>query len=212
MIRKIVEKVPEEILKQDLERYRQQAIELGATDAKVITTDMVVVDDRVRIKCIYPKCSWYGTNRHCPPYAMELDQTRKMVNSFKYAIFVRQVGLTGNYAGERTPEQYKACLRDSKMQCDILGGIESQAFYDGYYLAVGFGSGPCKRLFCPNEDCAALKPGQGCKHPLYARSAMEGVGMDAYLMATKVGWDIYPIGRSPSTAPHANRLGIVFIY
>lgn len=40
MPRKILRKVPEEQLKQDLGKYRQRAIELGASDAKVITTEI----------------------------------------------------------------------------------------------------------------------------------------------------------------------------
>ena len=43
---------------------------------------------------------------------------------------------------------------------------------------------------------------------------MEGAGMDAYTMATKVGWGIYPIGKysSPSDVPHGTRVGLVLIY
>ncbi len=210
--RKVTEKIPDGVLQQDLEKYRQRAIEIGATDAKIITTDMVVIDERVRAKCTYPKCTYYGTNINCPPHAMELEETRKLVSNFHYAIFIRQKLPTETLAGERTPQQYKQYLRDSKTQLDILAGVESEAFYDGYYFAVGYGGGPCKRFFCPNDECAALTPGQACKYPLYARSCMEGEGMDAFLMATKVGWDIYPLGRSASPAPHGTRLSIVFIY
>jgi len=47
MVRKIVEKVPDEQLQKDLKKYRQRALELGATAAKIITTDMVLIGDRV---------------------------------------------------------------------------------------------------------------------------------------------------------------------
>ena len=73
MVRKIVEKVPDELLQQDPEKYRQRAIEIGATDAKIITTDIIVIDERVRAKCINPVCASYGTNINCPPYAMDLE-------------------------------------------------------------------------------------------------------------------------------------------
>lgn len=72
MIRKILDKIPNEDLKEDLKKYQQRAIELGATEAKIITTDLIVIDERVRTKCIYPKCTSYGTNANCPPYAMDL--------------------------------------------------------------------------------------------------------------------------------------------
>ncbi len=212
MVRKIAEKVSDEVLQQDLEKYRQRALKLGATDAKIITTDMVVVDERAWAKCVYPKCTWYGTNINCPPYAMNPEQTRKVVNNFHYAIFFRLKVPTETIAGTPTPEQTKHSSRTSRIRLKILAKIESEAFYDGYYLAVAFGGGPCKLDFCPNEDCRALELGQGCKFPLYARSSMEAIGMDVYLMATKVGWDIYPIGKSPSQASHGTKLGIVLIY
>ena len=87
MVRKIVEKVSDEVLQQDLEKYRQRALELGATDAKLITIDMVVIDERVRAKCSIPLCASYGRSVNCPPYTMELEQMRKVVNEFRYAIF-----------------------------------------------------------------------------------------------------------------------------
>ena len=57
-------------------------------------------------------------------------------------------------------------------------------------------------------------PGQGCRHPLKARAPMEGIGMDAYTMAAKVGWDTYPVGSqtSPDKLPHGHRLVLVMIY
>ncbi len=211
MVRKIVEKVPYEVLQQDLKKYEQMAIELGATDAKSITTDMVVIDERVRAKCIYPKCDSYGTNAHCPPHAMELEQVRKLVSSFKYAIFFRMRVPTELLAGERTPEQLKQGGHLRKKRLEIVAKIESAAFYDGYYLAVGFGGGACKSLFCPNDDCRVLK-GESCKAPFRARAAMEAMGMDVYMLATKIGWDIYPLGKTPSDAPHGTMAGIVLIY
>lgn len=81
MVHKIVEKVPDEQLQGDLERYRQRVLELGATDAKIITTDTVLIDERVRAKCLYPRCSFYGSNAHCPPHALDLEQVKKIVKT-----------------------------------------------------------------------------------------------------------------------------------
>jgi predicted metal-binding protein len=213
MVRKILETVPDEMLQQDLEKYRQRAIELGATDAKIISTDMIIIDDRVRAKCIYPKCRGYGTNANCPPYAMELDQARKTVNGFKYAIFMKTEIPSELIAGSEARDKtlFVPAARNNQ---EIVSKIEAEAFFDGYHLALGFAGGSCKRVFCPDTECAALLPGQPCRHPLRARSAMEAVGMDAFTMAAKVGWDIYPIGAStsPAEVPHGTRLGLVLIY
>ncbi len=211
-VRKIVEEVPEEVLLQDLERYRKKAIDLGASDAEIITSDKVVIDERVRAKCLYPKCENYGMSVHCPPHAMDLDATRKLVSRFRYAIFFRLRVPTEVLAGTGDPEAPKKRRLIARTRQEILGRIESEAFYDGYYLSVAFGGGCCRNIYCPDQECRALTPGQSCRAALHARAAMESVGMDVYRMAARVGWDIYPIGMAPSDAPHGTMAGIIFIY
>ncbi len=212
MIRKIVERVPDEQLQKDLEKYRQRALKLGATDAKIITTDNVVIDERVLAKCIYPKCHGYGTNINCPPYAMDLDLVRKVVNNFRYAIFAKVDVPSEKIAGPEARDRSLYASWRRKIN-EVISKIEAEAFYDGYYLTLAFGSGSCKDVLCPKVECSALVPGQPCRHPLKARSSMEGVGMDVFNMATKVGWDIYPIGgsTSPSKVPCGLRVALVLI-
>lgn len=198
-------RVSSENLMLDLERYQQRAIELGATDAKIITTDMVIIDDRVRAKCTYPKCAFYGTNANCPPHAMDLDLVRKLVGSYRYAIF------TMLRCG--TEEIIKQTNRVQAKNFEIIAKLEAEAFYDGYHLALAFGGGPCKQLWCPDKDCAVLE-GHSCRVGLKSRSSMEGEGMDSFSMAINAGWDIYPIGTNMDldAAPFGTKLAIVFIY
>ena len=212
-MRKILERVPNELLQQDLEKYRQRAIELGATDAKIITTDMVLIDERVRAKCIYPLCSRYGTNVNCPPYAMDLDLVRRIVNNFHHAIFIHIEAPSEEIAGREALDK-KLFIRSRIINYEVVSKIEAEAFYDGYHLALGFAGGACLDVLCPGSECSALVPGQGCRHRLKARGSMEGVGIDAFTMAAKVGWDVYPLGAgiSPSEVPHGSNLGLVLIY
>lgn len=209
MVRKISEKVSDEVLHRDLEKYRQRALELGATDAKIISTDVILVDERVRAKCIYPKCTHFGTNANCPPYAMDLDMFRRVVKNFQYAIFTRLEVPSAEIAGpERIP------VRSQIKNHEIISKVEAEAFYDGYYLALGLADGPCKLAFCPDIECSALVPGQACRHALRARSSLEAVGVNGFTMAVKVGWKVYPIGRStlPSDVPYGTKLGLVLVY
>ena len=143
---------------------------------------------------------------------MDLEQVRKLVNNFRYAIF-SMMRASPEEVLNRTVKGKKPHANSQIKNYEIVSKIEAEAFYDGYYLALGFANGPCKLTFCPNNECTALIPGQPCRHPLRGRSSMEGAGMDAYLMATKVGWDIYPMGKSlePSEVPFGNRLGMVLI-
>ena len=213
MVRKILKTIPDEQVQKDLEKYRQRALELGATDAKVIATDMVVIDERVRAKCIYPKCHHYGTNANCPPHAIDLEQTRKIVKNFRHAIFTKLEVPSEELAGTEARDKGLMIPGNRKLH-EIVSKIESEAFFDGYHLALAFASGPCRDVFCPDIECSALVPGQPCRHSLKARSPMEGVGMDAYTMAATVGWDIYPIGESlsPSEVPFGAILGLVLIH
>ena len=213
MVRKFVEKVPDEQLQRDLEKYRQQSLELGATDVKIITTDMVVIDERVRAKCIYLKCRYYGTNAHCPPHGADLEQIKTIVNNFRYAVFT-MIKLTAEDMLGLTVKDNRLPTPSFLKNYKIVGKIEAEAFYDGYHLALGFAGGPCKKAFCFDDECSALVRGQPCRHPMKARSSIEGAGIDAFTMATRAGWDIYPIGTSlsPSEAPHGTRVGLVLIY
>ena len=45
MVPKIKAEVREDLLQNDLKKYRQRAIELGSTDARVITTGDVIIDE-----------------------------------------------------------------------------------------------------------------------------------------------------------------------
>jgi len=213
MTRKIAARIPDEQLQEDLEKYRQRALELGATEAKIITTDKVVIDERVLAKCAYPKCRGYGTSANCPPHAMSPDQVRKVVNNFGHALFVKLESPSEELAGPDIKDKRAASLPWQRKLNEIAARLEAEAFYDGYHLAVAFGFGSCKTLFCPDTDCRALVPGQACTHYLKARSSMEAVGMDVYTMAARVGWDIYPIGQAslPSEVPGVSRLALVLI-
>jgi predicted metal-binding protein len=221
MVRKIVETVPDEMLKHDLEKYRQKAIELGATDAKIITTDMVVVDERVRAKCIVPLCRRYGTNANCPPHTMDLEMVRKIVNKFHHAIFIKLELPSELIAGaEAWGNKGSGALwapAQRKMREEIMTEIEGGAFYDGYHLAMGIAGGTCAIDICADtfatEGCVALL-GKGCLHSLKARCSPESLGIDVFTMGARVGWDIYPMGKStsPSEVPYGVILGLVFIY
>lgn len=212
MSRNPVGSISEEQLQKDLEKYRQQAIEMGATDAQVITADTVVIDDRVLAKCMYPRCPGYGTNVNCPPYAMSPEETRKVINNYKYGILVKMEIPPQEVAGAEVLVKNLTAPYQKKVT-EIIAKTEAQAFYDGYYLALGFGGGICKVIFCPDNDCQALVPGQSCLHHLKARSSMEAVGIDCFSTATKAGWDIYPIGQktTPEEIPYGLRMGLVLI-
>ncbi|MBN1190464.1 MAG: DUF2284 domain-containing protein [Dehalococcoidales bacterium] len=206
MTRKITAYIPGKDLLSDLESLRQKALGLGAAQAEVLATDRVIIDERVRAKCLSPKCPIYGTCGNCPPYAPDLDFIRKTVARYRYALFILTRLKTGG-TGDETRHIFDTS--GWRKSLEIVAEIEAAAFHDGYYLALGLGAGPCKPVFCPDSDCTVIK-GQGCRQGLKARYSMESWGIDAFLMAARAGWEIYPGGQSD--VPFLVTLSLVLIY
>ena len=202
--RKITDTVIDTQVAADLEKYRRLALELGATDARVIRAEDIIIDERVRGKCRYPTCPSYNTNMNCPPYTMGLDEFRALVSKYKHAIFFKVDIHSGDL------EDHTRATRQTVT--DIVWKLESAAFYDGYYLATGFGGTNCKDIFCRTVECAAIA-GKGCRHPFKARPGMHGLGIDAFRMAARVGWDLYPMGSSAdgTSVPFMTTMGLVLI-
>jgi predicted metal-binding protein len=208
LARKVAATVPNEVLQKDLENYRDMAIGLGASDARIINADIIKVDDRAQAKCSIPKCSNYGTSLNCPPYVPSTKYWKKLISKYKYATVFRIKVPVQELLDERT-----ASISRVKV-LEIISKVESKAFYDGYYFALGLGAGPCRLALCAGERCAALvTPGSACKHALRSRPSMEAAGIDVYSLATSLGWDIYPIGRGlpQPFPPCGNRVGLVLI-
>ena len=204
--------IDEETLRKDLENYRQQALELGASDAMVIPADWVQVDERVRLKCFVGRCYNYGQAAYCPPYSPEPEFMRQAFSRFHWAVLFRIEVLPVEGFADIT--QFSSTgLKHARKALEIAARIESLAFADGYYLAMGFGSGSCRDIICGGGVCQALDSGR-CRFVLRVRPSMEAVGIDAFGLVAKVGWKIYPIYRSvnPEAVPCASSVGLVFVY
>ena len=200
-------------INRDLQNYREIAVELGASESSIISAREVIIDERVRAKCIYPKCEFYGTNLNCPPYAPELTFIRRVVRNYENGILFCVKGRTEDFVGRESHTRTESKRETRRLLCKICAEIESKSFYDGYQFSLAFGQGPCKPMWCPQNDCAGLEAGKKCRFPLKARSSMEAVGMDVFRMAAKRGWEIYPCGAraEASKIPHVLLVGLVLI-
>jgi len=176
-----------------LKEYCNVAKQLGASDAKIIKSDQIIIEHRVAAKCAIPKCDAYGNCGNCPPFVPSPEEMKKILREYEYAIFIRLI---------LPPQELTSVVGTSEAKTDprkifqIISGVESQAFYDGYYLAMGFAGGSCKRALCKGAACNAIIPGGSCRHALKSRPAMEAVGMNAFKIAVNMGWDIYPMGKA----------------
>ena len=208
--RAISTQVVEEILRADLENYRQMALQLGASEAEITPAQWVQVDERVRLKCAIPPCPNYGRCNYCPPYTPEPEFMRKALGRFNWAILFKTDVPPEDFAD--ISRYYPHGQKHQRKTGEIAAKIELQAFADGYRFAVGFGAGGCRDTLCNGGLCQMLDSGR-CPHILRARPSMEAVGIDACDLINKVGWEIYPIYRTvePGSVPCAISGGIVFI-
>ncbi len=140
--------------KSKVDIYINKAIELGATEAKIIDPKSIITAPWVRLKCQFG-CAGYNSSFCCPPHSPAPEETRKVIDCYHKALLVHGTGL-----GSVTK---------------IVVKLEREVFLDGFYKALSFGSGPCN--LC--KEC----PDEGCKHPGKARPSMEACGIDVYATA-----------------------------
>ncbi len=198
-------------LQENLRRYCEDVLALGATRATIVSTGDIPVDRRITLKCQVPRCFGYGTGAHCPPNTLAPDELRDILKSYAWAVFfTMDVPLEVIVRDRDTiKERVEAYQKMYKM----VSEIESRAFYDGHYLAFGFAAGSCRHTFCGQMDTCQAMEGKKCRFSLVSRPSMEAVGIDVYQTVARAGWEIYPIGSGakPQVIPKGVLAGIVII-
>jgi predicted metal-binding protein len=210
-VEKITVDMHEDRLHQDLERYRELALSMGATQAKIIKAADIPVDERIPLKCQIPRCFGYGAGAQCPPNTLKPAELQALIDKYHWAVF---------FIMDVPPEvivRDKATIKERvaayQLIYKIVNEVESSAFYDGHYLAFGFAAGSCRHTFCGKlESCQAME-GKKCRFSLKSRPSMEAVGIDVYKLTAQAGWDIYPIGSGakPEEMPKGTLAGIVIV-
>jgi predicted metal-binding protein len=172
LLRPIGESKPmEKIIKQ----LQSEAIQLGTTQAKVIPISSIVVDERVRLKCLIPLCNKYNQNLMCPPNLPSVEEFRKSLKKYSKALFVQLAFEKKEKVSKTEMQRYGLWLHK------IIHQLERKALSLGYSLAAGLIGGSCK--LC--RKCVG--PHHPCRHPLMARPSIEGMGINVIQTAKKIG-------------------------
>jgi len=175
------------------EFLEKTALELGCAEAKVIPTDQIVVEDRVRLRCMIG-CPTYGNNLRCPPYTPSVDTFRKILNDYSVAMVIRikPPEISGELLEKYEPkdgeefrlwDRYQDPVTETstiwtdfsqiyKSMLMVLLELERAAFKQGHSLATAFFGGKC--MLC--EKCNV--EGGICLNPLMSRFASEAMGIN----------------------------------
>lgn len=166
---------------EDLEKYLQKALSLGATNAKPIHPSSVVTAPWVRFKCLFG-CP-YKHRYSCPPHTPTPAETRATLDSYERAILFH---VEAPYAKERG--------RNMVAYLNGLVTLEGELFKDGYYKAFVLLAGPC--VLC--KECG-LNENIPCRFPAKTRPSMEACGIDVYQTARNNGFFITPLKEKSET-------------
>jgi predicted metal-binding protein len=188
------------------------ALENGATDAKIIPTSQVVVEDRVVLKCKVG-CNHYGKTLACPPYTPSAEEFRKIVSEYSYAMFMKykstaeaspevlaklMVAETDTTVSKEIKEKaakfWQDWKDDKRKMLESVVGLEKAAMNKGYSLAISFISGHCQLCEKCNTETRI------CRNPNLARWSEDAVGVNVKKTAANAGISVtFPFAKNPES-------------
>ena len=143
------------------QEFIRKAIDLGATDAKIIEARSIVTAAWVRMKCQFG-CDGFNSSFCCPPHTPRPEETQRVIDCYSQAILVHH--------------------RKLGAMTKLIVRLEREIFLSGYYQSLGFGCGPC-------TVCRTCE-GASCKYPEKTRPSMEACGIDVFATARGNGFPI----------------------
>lgn len=167
------------------------AFEAGATAAKIIPSQMVAIDERVRLKCEVPRCSGYGQYLTCPPQVMSVEDFSRILSLYEWCLLVQVEATDIDSTDKSTGRIDSSVLKNNKelhrpyrlKLLEVVESVEAAAFKKGMRFSTGLVGGSC--VLC--ERCVEDKLSGACRYPFRARPAMEGVGIDVFKTAQNAG-------------------------
>lgn len=174
---------PVPIPDQDAYHIIRTAISQGATEAVLIPSSLIVVEDDLAKLCNgKPVCPNYGLSPSCPPHVQGPSAFRIWQNESPWCVVIR---MDFPPVGQLTQDH-----RDlGRLLHEIVSGVEHTAVERGYPNAKAFAGGSCKHLFCYDYDsCRVLFENGPCRNPETARPSMSGFGINVAKLMASAQW------------------------
>ena len=135
----------------------------GAAEAKIIDSSTIVTAPWTIYRCQFG-CDFFGKSFCCPPNVPSYKETQDIIDCYETGIMFNLKEV--EYA-QVTPMAVE---------------VAREAFLDGFYKAIAFGSGPCG--LC--SECGL----DHCRFPKKTVPSMEGCGIDVFQTARNNGFTI----------------------
>ncbi len=208
-----------------MEILRNLAVTHGASGASIIDAGDIPVDPRVRFKCMIPKCYMSGRCGRCPPYGYSTEKTIRILNNYEQAIFFHVRVESAIIAAKSLSNSITSGQADEAGNLFSLGGhcmlvyslvrmIRKKAMKIGFCRTEGFSASNCKDILCfKKKTCRELNGSGECRNPEMSVPSMESAGIDAFRLAAKIGWEIFPIGAQcePESVKRGMLMGLVLV-
>ena len=194
IVRQIAAEIDPKQLKEDLEKLKNKALDLGASEALVIQNKYVIFNPdilkRIDADNSYPSIHW--------PLNYPKDDFEEAIRAYQWAIFFR-LDIDKNFpdygGGPISDENHRQIYLKIY---EISTAIESAGFYMGYHLSLGLASENCRSVFCADEKrCWPMIKGKVCVRPNMGRPSLEAAGIDAAAMAKKIKWRLNENSKCP---------------
>ena len=189
-----------------LNELKEKATKIGASDATIIDTAIIPIEDAIIEYCKKPLCASYGKSAHCPPHAPKPAEARKLLKSFQKALLFKLGVATKVLMTDESNEAFRKTY-------EIASELEAAAQKAGFVRTKGLAAGSCLPVFCKKNKCQVVEEGKKCRFPSLARPSMEAVGINVFKLVQDVGWEIQPITRDtdPDSIPGGILAGLVLV-
>jgi predicted metal-binding protein len=171
------------ILKENLKKLIQLTIQLGASDARIIESSDIIVENSLANLCNGdPQCENYGLSPSCPPHVPGPSGFKEWQKKSSCSIVAKiDIPAYVMFSDER--------LEVFGLLHEIVAGVEQKAVEMGYNNSKAFAGGSCKNIFCNDFiTCELLSKHKKCRNPLYARPSMSGFGINVVKLMQSAGW------------------------
>jgi predicted metal-binding protein len=166
----------------DLTDLIRLATGLGASDACLISSSDITVEEGLANLCREPQCKNFGLSPSCPPHVGGPSEFRQLQKSLKQAVVIRLVVPSAAlFSAERRGIM--------QLLHEIVAGVEQGAVLMGFLNSKAFAGGSCKKIFCPQyAGCPVLSEDTECRYPEHARPSMSGFGINVSELMKACGW------------------------